>query len=134
MNTGKLNENVLNNLITVLLVDDEEMLRKLNSEILRTSGYKVFEAGNGVEALAIVENEKLEIDLLMTDMMMPLMGGQELAEKLLITHPEMSVLFTSGYNKDMVTKEGKDINMDNFLQKPFTMDALLGKIEEVLKK
>lgn len=119
---------------TILLVEDEELVRNLNREILESYGYKVIEAGNGVEALKICAESEIIIDLLMTDVVMPEMGGSELASKLAITHPQLKVLFTSGYTDDAVVRHGVIDESANFLQKPFSLDALLTKIREILDK
>ena len=117
---------------TILLVEDEEMVRNLASEILQSCGYRVVEATTGVEAIEICESRRLEIDLLLTDVVMPQMNGRELWEKLATEQPRMKVLFTSGYTDDTIVRNGIRNDETNFLQKPFSLDALVRKVREVL--
>ncbi len=117
---------------TVLLVEDEELVRGLSRDTLESCGYKVIDADNGVEALALCEDGKLKIDLLLTDVVMPQMGGRELAEKLMQKFPKIRVLFTSGYTDDAVVRHGIIAKGTNFLQKPFSLDALARKVRETL--
>jgi len=117
---------------TILLVEDEELVRKLSRKMLETCGYTVIEARNGLEALEISENGKCKIDLLMTDVVMPKMGGRELAEKLSVKLPNLRILFTSGYTDDAVVRNGIIETNTNFLQKPFTFDALNRKVRKLL--
>lgn len=128
------NEQVTTGSETILLVEDEELVRNLNREILESYGYKVIEARNGVEALKIYSEGETAIDLLMTDVVMPEMGGSELALKLAETHPDLKVLFTSGYTDDAVVRHGVIDDSANFLQKPFSLDNLLNKVREILDK
>ena len=117
---------------TILLVEDEEIVRDLSKQILKECGYNVLEAVNGAQALSICESEDNHIDLLITDVVMPVMGGRELAEILLSRSPKLGVLFTSGYTDDAVMRHGV-IKMDtNFIQKPFTPESLTCKIREIL--
>ena len=117
---------------TILLVEDEELVRNLSREILETCGYTVMEAENGAEAFSICEANACQIDLLMTDVVMPQMGGRELAEKLTARLPNLRILFTSGYNDNAVVRHGvTEVNV-NFIQKPFTFDALARKVRELL--
>lgn len=117
---------------TILLVEDEEMVRNLSHQILKTCGYKVVEARNGVEALSICQKSDLKIDLLMTDVVMPQMGGRELAEKLSQICPQIRLLFTSGYTDDAIIRQGVIKTGENFIQKPFTFEALAKKVREML--
>ncbi|MCD9184835.1 MAG: PAS domain S-box protein [Pyrinomonadaceae bacterium] len=119
---------------TILLVEDEDLVRNLNREILESYGYKVIEARNGVEALKIYSEGGIVIDLLMTDVVMPEMGGSELAAKLAAVHPGLKVLFTSGYTDDSVIRHGVTDEGRNFLQKPFSLETLLDKVREILDK
>lgn len=116
----------------ILLVEDEEMVRNLSREILESNGYRVVEAINGAEAIEICEKENLQIDLLLTDVVMPQMNGRELWEKLSQTCPQIKVLFTSGYTDDIVVRNGIKNEETNFLQKPFSIEALSRKVREVL--
>ena len=117
---------------TILLVEDEEMVRNLSKEILKECGYTVIEARNGLEALEICDERDCKFDLLMTDVVMPQMGGRELAEKLTAKAPNMRVLFTSGYTDDAVVRHGIIETNTNFIQKPFTMETLAGKVRRIL--
>jgi two-component system cell cycle sensor histidine kinase/response regulator CckA len=116
---------------TILLVEDEETVRRLSREVLELCGYKVIEAENGVAALAICEKYNEKIDLLMTDVVMPQMGGRELAETLTQIYPQMRVLFTSGYTDDAIFRHGIIDSGKNFIQKPFTFEALARKVREL---
>ena len=104
----------------------------MSREILETCGYTVIEARNGAEALEICETGDYKFDLLLTDVIMPQMGGRELAEKLMVRLPNLPVLFTSGYTDDAIVIHGI-IEIDtNFIQKPFTPLALANKTREIL--
>jgi PAS domain S-box-containing protein len=118
---------------TVLVVEDEERVRQLSVRILTRQGYRVWEAANGVEALRICERQKEPIDLMLTDVVMPQMGGKELAEKVQPLRPQMRVLFTSGYMDD--DSVHKILNSGNqFLKKPFSPTVLACKVREVLDR
>jgi PAS domain S-box-containing protein len=117
---------------TIFLVEDEDLVRALTRQILEMCGYTVFEARNGVEAMTMCEARDCKFDLLMTDVVMPEMGGRELAAKFAQVHPQMRVLFTSGYTDDAIIRHGVIEAGTNFIQKPFTPDALALKIREVL--
>jgi PAS domain S-box-containing protein len=116
---------------TILLVEDEDMVRILAREVLETCGYNIIEARNGVEALSFC-SEDVHIDLLMTDVVMPEMGGRELAEKLVDRLPDLKIVFTSGYSDDAVVRHGVIETNSNFIQKPFTPESLTRKIRELL--
>ena len=116
----------------MLLVEDEEDVRELTSEILQRVGYTVLETGDPLEALTIAERRGAAIDLLVTDMVMPAMGGSELAERLRATWPGLRVLYMSGYAKDMNVPGGSDGPGSRFLQKPFTPQDLARKVREAL--
>ena len=117
---------------TVLLAEDEELVRNLSRQILETCGYTVIEVRNGVEALKICENGDCKIDLLMTDIVMPQMGGRELAEKLTEKLPNIKILFTSGHTHNARVRHGVIETSTNFIQKPFSFDALARKVRELL--
>ena len=118
---------------TILLVEDEPLVRQVALIILREQGYNVLEATNGLEGLGIAqEHSDDRIDLLVTDLVMPLLGGKGLADKLLEIHPETKVLFTSGYTDDATTRNmGPEAGRD-FLHKPFTPTGLAKKVRDVL--
>jgi|GEM_PF-2009928 signal transduction histidine kinase/CheY-like chemotaxis protein len=116
---------------TVLLVEDEPSLRSLTAEALQRSGYHVIHASNGLEALVACEQDHRELDVVVTDIVMPRMGGPELVQKLRRKRSGFSVIFMSGYTEAAVL-ENADIGRDAIvLNKPFSSDALLRKIQEV---
>jgi PAS domain S-box-containing protein len=112
---------------TILLVEDDAGVRSVARGILLGHGYHVLEAQNGCEALLVSENQPAHIQLLITDVIMPHMGGRELAERLAPLRPGMKVLFVSGYTEDTNILHGTA-----FLQKPITPDMFLRKVREVL--
>ncbi len=117
---------------TVLLAEDEDMVRNLCRQVLESCGYRVIEAQNGIEALELFKENSAKIDILMTDIVMPKMGGKELAENLRKLSPDLPILFMSGYPDDAVVRHGIiDADM-NYLQKPFTFNALTQKVRELL--
>ena len=106
------------------MVEDEEPLRNLVTEVLRQAGYTVFAAGTGTDALEIWERQQHHIDLLFTDMMMPEgMSGRELAERILSEAPQLRIMFTSGYPMEAI---GNDFARTGycFLQKPYSPGVL----------
>jgi two-component system, cell cycle sensor histidine kinase and response regulator CckA len=117
---------------TVLLVEDEESVRELVRLTLASRGYHVLEAENGECGLRIAESFKEHIDILITDVVMPGIGGRELARKLLLLRPGISVLYLSGYTEDAVVTRGVLGPRTAFLQKPFTLQNLAKKVREVL--
>lgn len=117
---------------TILVVEDEKDVRTLIVQILRKQGYKVIEAENGGEVFTACANHQGKINLLLTDVVMPGMSGRELAEKLLGWHPEMKVLYMSGYTDDAMIRYGVLEAGMNFMQKPFSMEALAQKVRQVL--
>jgi two-component system cell cycle sensor histidine kinase/response regulator CckA len=117
---------------TVLLVEDEEMVRHMSRQMLETCGYTVIEAGNGIEALSRCESLDQKVDLLMTDVVMPTMGGRELAERITQYYPDIRVLFTSGYTDDAIIRQGMLTEEMNFIQKPFTYEMLAKKVRNSL--
>ena len=118
---------------TVLLVEDEESVRELVRLTLASRGYHVLEAENGECGLRIAEDCKEPIDILITDVVMPGIGGREMAKKLLALRPGISVLYLSGYTEDTVITHGALGPSTAFLQKPFTLQCLAEKVREVLR-
>jgi len=118
---------------TVLLVEDEESVRELVRVTLASRGYRVLEAENGECGLRVAEGFKEHIDILITDVVMPGIGGRELAKKLVLLRPGICVLFLSGYTEDAVVAPGALGPSTAFLQKPFTLQNLAKKVREVLR-
>jgi CheY-like chemotaxis protein len=117
---------------TVLLAEDEPAVRRSTREFLSLNGYIVLEAKNGTDALAIAREYKGQIDLMITDVVMPQMGGAKLAGELAAERPDMKVLFVSGYAETTVQRHGKIEVTTRFLQKPFSLRTLAHKIREIL--
>lgn len=117
---------------TVLLVENAEPLRALAKEFLKSSGYAVMEADNGKEALQIARSFSGPIDLLLTDVIMPGMGGKQLAEQLAGLRPATKVLYMSGYPDDAIVKSGILGTGIMFLEKPFTRETMLQKVRQAL--
>ena len=117
---------------TLLLAEDEDAVRQSTREFLSLSGYIVLEAKNGTEALALAKAYKSVIDLMITDVVMPQMGGARLAAELQSDRPEMRVLFVSGYAETTFQHHGAIDVTTRFLQKPFSLKTLARKIREVL--
>jgi CheY-like chemotaxis protein len=118
---------------TVLLVEDEESVRELVRETLKSRGYTVMEAADGVAGLKAAEAHQGTIDILITDVVMPGMSGQELAQRVAAARPQIKVLYLSGYTEDAIIHEGVLEPGTAFLQKPFTLHALARKVREVLR-
>ena len=117
---------------TVLAVDDDPSIRDLLAEVLRPLGYKVLFAANGEEALVLAASHQENIDLLLTDVMLPGIKGQELAKQLLHSCPGVNVLFMSGYLCPSMAHSESDQRFEAFIQKPFAPNALLRKIRNLL--
>ncbi|MDO8679140.1 MAG: response regulator, partial [Acidobacteriota bacterium] len=117
---------------TILLVEDNDGLRKLATRLLKPAGYTVLGARTGEEALLVLARHDAPVHLLLTDVVMPGMNGRDLAERLAQTHPEMKVLYMSGYTSDTMVRHGVLEAKVPFLNKPFTTAALLRKVREVL--
>jgi CheY-like chemotaxis protein len=118
---------------TILVVEDEPALRELVQEILEKKGYHVLEASNGPEALEVWDRHKDDIDLLLTDMLMPEgVSGRELAERLLQDRADVKVIYTSGYSLDVVGHDPAANEGASFLQKPYDPDTLARVVRECL--
>lgn len=118
---------------TILLVEDEEMVRKLAKDILESRGYRVLAAQSGEEALALCQKGE-EIQLILTDVVMPKMNGKRVADAILASHPETEVLYMSGFTDDAIVHHGVLQPGTNFIEKPFTAGSLVRKVNEVLDK
>jgi CheY-like chemotaxis protein len=116
---------------TILLVDDEEGVRKLCSAVLEANGYSVLEAGDAQSALASYDKNGHKVDLLLTDVVMRQMNGFELGQALQERTPQLKILYMSGYRDQAVRGNGQQVPV-TFLNKPFTPDALLARVREVL--
>jgi two-component system, cell cycle sensor histidine kinase and response regulator CckA len=117
---------------TILVVEDEDQLRKFAVKMLRHLGYKVIEASNGMDALEQVKKTVGVIDLLVTDVIMPKLGGHELAHRLVAELPHLKVLYTSGYTANAIVHQGVIEKGINFLAKPYTLPALAGQVRTIL--
>ena len=117
---------------TILLVEDDEEVRNVATRILRRNGYRVLEANNGADALRVCENEAAPVDLIVTDLVMPEMGGTELARKIRETQPDARILFTSGYTEDAVVRQSLLSAGEEFIEKPFTPATLAKKARQLL--
>jgi CheY-like chemotaxis protein len=117
---------------TILVAEDNDAVRGLAREVLTGCGYHVLEGASGPASLAIGKNYQGSIQLLMTDVVMPGMNGRELANQLLSRHPQMRILYMSGYADDAIVHHGVLDAGTNFIQKPFSPDALARKVRLIL--
>jgi CheY-like chemotaxis protein len=117
---------------TILVVDDEAGIRSLIAKILRREQYNVLEAGTATEAAAIAAKHGSSIQLLVTDVMLPDRNGRQLAEKLVGALPKLKVMYISGFTDDESVRAGAFPPGARFLQKPFTLGALIGTVRETL--
>ena len=117
---------------TILLAEDEPSVRTLVRDELRKLGYKVVEAKNGVEACLLATQQAESFQLLLTDVVMPGMGGRELAQHLSVINPELRTLFMSGYMDDVGIMAGQEEGTTSFLQKPFTPEVLASSVRNLL--
>lgn len=117
---------------TILLVEDDPSVRNLVRDELRKLGYRVLEAKNGVEACLLATQQAGALNLLLTDVVMPGMGGRELAQHLSVIKPDLKILFISGYIDNVGLHVGHEEGSSSFLQKPFTPEALARAVRELL--
>jgi CheY-like chemotaxis protein len=115
-----------------LVVDDNESVVRIATEILQNAGAAVLYARNAAEALDICENREIQIGLLVTDVVMPGRNGLQLAEELRLRYPAMRVLFMSGYADDIIGAGAGDLSGKSFLQKPFKEEVLLRKVVAIV--
>ena len=117
---------------TILLVEDDASVRILLRDALRKLGYRVIEAKQGLEACLLASQELDRLDLLLTDMVMPGMGGRELAQHLMTIKPDLRILFMSGFTDDVGILAGHEQGTSGFLQKPFTPELLARTVRKIL--
>lgn len=118
----------------ILLVEDNEMVRVMSNDLLEGLGYTVYSAEHPERALELVKEITEKIDLVITDVVMPGMNGQQLFERIAADHPEIDkVLYMSGYTNNVIVTKGELDDGVHFLQKPFTVDALMTKVKELLQ-
>lgn len=116
---------------TVLLVEDQDLVRGITREVLEMAGYRVLEAADGETAIAVFNQNRGLVDLVLTDVEMPGMSGRDLAEQLAARRPTLKTLFMSGYSEETVLRRGQDCA--SYLQKPFAVETLTEKVREVLR-
>ncbi|MGC2210619.1 MAG: response regulator [Candidatus Korobacteraceae bacterium] len=119
---------------TILLVEDEEMVRGLMCEVLEQGGYEVLACSTPAEAIEVSRRHAGPVDLLLTDVVMPGMNGCEMAERIHEFLPQLQVVFMSGYTEHALTHDGRVDPKVEYLQKPFTLKALTQKLAKVLRK
>jgi CheY-like chemotaxis protein len=117
---------------TILLVEDEEMVRVLMCEVLEREGYEVLPCANPKEGIEMSKRHGGHIDLLLTDVVMPGMNGREMANRIHEILPQLLVVFMSGYTEHALTEEGQVDPKFEYLQKPFTLKMLAQKLAKVL--
>jgi PAS domain S-box-containing protein len=117
---------------TILLVEDEEAVRRLTRRVLEGAGYRVLEASNGAKALALSQGWTDELDLVITDVIMPGMSGQQLSTRLRQQRPSLKILYVSGYTDDAILQHGDLLPNTSFLQKPFSPASLTQRVRELL--
>jgi CheY-like chemotaxis protein len=118
---------------TILVVEDEKTVCEITVKILSDCGYNIIMTKNGEEALALWEKNKNQVDLLLTDIVLPGISGLKLAQRLLASKPELKVIYMSGYSEDVIAHYGSLDNDISLIQKPFTSMILTKKVREVLK-
>jgi two-component system cell cycle sensor histidine kinase/response regulator CckA len=117
---------------TVLVVEDEEAVRGLSRRVLKARGYHVLDAASAAEALELTDQGRRRLDLLVTDVVMPGMGGPALAEQLVALQPGLRVLYISGYAEEAIRRHGELPAGGALLEKPFTADQLARRVRETL--
>jgi len=117
---------------TILVVEDDDAVRRMTREFLKIKGYTVIEASRATDAIQLMERHKEAIDLVLTDVLMPGMKGRELVERLAELQSDMKVLYMSAYTEDAAVNIGVLDPGTQFIEKPFSPDDLAGKVREVL--
>jgi DNA-binding NtrC family response regulator len=119
---------------TILVVDDEEMIKDLARDILARYGYKVLTAGDGEEAVEVYRQHKKEIAVVVLDIMLPDVGGREVFRRIREIDPEAQVIIASGYNQERDATDLLKEGALKFVQKPYRIDSLVGAVGEVIEK
>ena len=119
---------------SILIVEDEEFVRKVTCDVLRASGFRVFTAADAGDAMAIFKARQMEIELVLTDMVMPGRSGKLLAKDLQNLKPELRIIMTSGYGDSEVEGRTPDCGTIFFLPKPYSAEALILKVNCVLER
>jgi len=117
---------------TLLLVEDSAALREMILEVLEQHGYRVLQAGHGEQALEVLREHKQAVDLLLTDVVMPRLGGQDLANEVRLLHPGIRVIYMSGYTDGAISRAGILGEGVTLLEKPFTSERLTRGVREAL--
>jgi DNA-binding response OmpR family regulator len=117
---------------TIVVAEDEPLVRAMTKRTLERAGYHVFDAPNGAEALHLMRTLDAPPDLLITDIVMPVMGGRELASAIEREFPHVRILFMSGYTHERVAHLGDQSGVSRFLHKPFTLDELRTRVRMLL--
>jgi two-component system, cell cycle sensor histidine kinase and response regulator CckA len=117
---------------TILLVEDEEMVRALMCEVLEREGYEVLSCSHPQQGIEVSRQRGRQIDLLLTDVVMPGMNGRDMANRILEFLPELRVIFMSGYTEHALAREGEIDPQFEYLQKPFALQTLTRKLKRVL--
>ncbi len=125
-------EKLLKAIETVFLVDDEELILDVGSDLLEAMGYKVLTARDGIDAIKVYKKKYKEIDIVILDMVMPNMGGGEAYDRMKEINPDIKVLLASGYSIDGEATEILERGCNEFIQKPFNIKELSKKIREIL--
>lgn len=118
----------------LLVVDDDASVLQVASKVLQRGGYEVLSAGGGAEAIALAEANEERISLLLTDVVMPGMGGRELSEIFRSRFPSVRILFMSAYTEDEVILQGVRVAEVDFISKPFTVQGLQDKVRDVINR
>ena len=129
---NQIDQDLVNRPTTVLLVEDDTKVRNWIHEELEKCGYNLLEAGDGADALVIAELHSGPIDIVVTDVMMPRVNGPQLVKALLVLRPDAKVLYISGYPEAFLRASTSLPSDDSYLQKPFDISTLIGRIKELL--
>lgn len=117
---------------TILVVDDEELVRNLVQSLLKSHGYGVLQAASGAEALDLISRYPHPLHLILTDVVMPGMNGRELADRLALLRPDLKILYMSANPGDILAQDNDQSSSPSYLRKPFTVQALLMRVRDLL--